>query len=120
MPYPTLSTPGGYRSPPLSVSTKLSYSMSNKAPRGSDYRPDSANPYNPDAMPEDGVGFWTQRDRMTVAVWNETTSGRRGLLFVGGLATGQLWYGSWDAGPRGLVNKCKSSEQGQNAEGFPS
>ena len=55
---------------------------------------------------------------MNVGAWIETTSGKRGVLFMGGMGTGQIWCGSWDAGPNGEINRCRSAERGENAEGF--
>ena len=76
-----------------------------------------SNPYNPDGPPPP-PGFWTQRDRMSTAVWIETSNGKVGVVFMGGMATGQVWYGSWEGGPYGAVNRCHSADRGENAEGF--
>ncbi len=111
------SNPGGYKSRELDLEEKLMHSLRNRASRAPDYKPNLADKHNPDG-PMPGRGTWTQRDRMNVGAWIETTSGKRGVVFMGGMGTGQIWYGSWDAGPNGEINKCRSAERGENAEGF--
>jgi hypothetical protein len=111
------SNPGGYKSRQLVLEEKLMHSLTNRASRAPDYKPNLADPHNPDG-PRPGRGTWTQRDRMNVGAWIETTGGKRGVLFMGGMGTGQIWYGSWDAGPNGEINRCRSAERGENAEGF--
>ena len=118
MPYPIGSTPGGYQSPKLSPTPLLDHDISERSPRDGDYRPDPYNRYNPDIVPVNGQGFWTQRDRMSTAAWIQTSSGKAGILFMGGMATGQIWYGSYDNGPDGATNRCKSADRGENAAGF--
>jgi hypothetical protein len=93
------------------------HSIDARASRASDYQPNLADPYNPDGPPPP-PGFWTQRDRMNAIAWIETASGKRGFLTMGGMATGQVWYGSWDAGPNGEINHCQSAPRGENAAGF--
>lgn len=115
------TNPGGYQSPQLRVVQQLMHSQHARASRHGDYKPDLSNPYNPDGpQPAPGymTGTWTQRDRMNAVAWIETTSGKRGYLTMGGMGTGQIWYGSYDAGPSGAYNKCKSADRGENAEGF--
>ncbi len=108
---------GGFGSPQLSVTERLMHSQWARASRASDYRPNLSDPYNPDG-PMPPPGTWTQRDRMNTIVWIETASGKRGFLTMGGMGTGQIWYGSWEAGPNGEINYCQSADRGENAEGF--
>jgi hypothetical protein len=117
-PYPTTADPGGYSSPELTVTALLDHSIQDRSPRVGDYKPDPYNQYNPDIHPSGGNGFWTQRDRMNVAAWIETTGGKRGILFMGGMATGYVWYGNFAYGPNGTSNPCRSAERGENAEAF--
>ncbi len=117
-PYPTMSDAGGYQSPRLSVTPLLDHSQTQRSQRAGDYRPNELDPYNPDMFPSGGQGYWTQRDRMSVAAWIETARGKVGIVFMGGMATGQVWYGSWDAGPHGETNRCRSADRGENAVGF--
>ena len=118
LPFPTSSTPGGYQSPKLAPTPLLDFDLSNRSPRAPDYRPDPYNAYNPDIWPSGGVGYWTQRDRMSTATWIETSKGKTGVLFMGGMGTGQIWYGSYDNGPDGAINRCQSANRGENAAGF--
>ncbi len=69
-----------------------------RTPRAADY--DVAR--NPDGTPDtagtlapvDGVGFWTELDETTGAVFVRTGSGdRSALVYTGGQATGLVWYG---------------------------
>ena len=115
---PVPTTAGGFNSVPLSLQTTMCYSISNKMPRVGDYIPDRTNPYNPDLEPVAGTGYWTQVDRCDVAVKIETLSGKRGLVFMCGFGTGQIWYGHYSAGPNGAVDPCNSSTRGENAQGY--
>jgi hypothetical protein len=117
LPWNAISHNGGFNSAPLAVSPRLSHAIDNPASRASDYRPHIENPSNPDG-PLPPPGRWTQRDRMNVFTWIETTSGKRGVVAMGGMATGQVWYGHFSSGPGGAVNECQSAERGENADTF--
>lgn len=86
---------------PLHAQALISHPIaptSQRTPRAADYRVE----LNPDGSPDTagteppvaGVGFWTELDETTGAVFVHTGSGERtALVYTGGQASGLIWYG---------------------------
>ena len=69
-----------------------------RTPRTGDYQvarnPDGSLDSAGTGPPVDGVGFWTELDETTGAVFVRTGSdSRAALIYAGGQATGLIWYG---------------------------
>lgn len=87
---------------PIVARTLISHSISpavRRTPRAADYEvarnPDGSLDSAGTEPPADGVGFWTELDETTGAVFVHTGSDTRSaLIYSGGQASGLIWYGS--------------------------
>lgn len=86
---------------PLGAQVVISHPItptSQRTPRIPDYEvarnPDGTPDTAGTQPPVDGVGFWTELDETTGAVFVHTGSGERtALVYSGGQASGLIWYG---------------------------
>ena len=93
----TTSDPGS----PISARALISHPISpasRRTPRTADYQvarnPDGSLDSAGTEPPVDGVGFWTELDETTGAVFVHTGSdARAALVYSGGQASGLIWYG---------------------------
>jgi hypothetical protein len=86
---------------PLTARVLISHPISptsRRTPRAADYQvarnPDGTPDTAGTEPPVDGVGFWTELDETTGAVFAHTASGARtALIYTGSQASGLIWYG---------------------------
>ena len=86
---------------PITARTLISHPISptsRRTPRAADYEvarnPDGSLDSAGTEPPVDGVGFWTELDETTGAVFVHTGSdARSALVYSGGQASGLIWYG---------------------------
>ncbi|MEI6253124.1 MAG: hypothetical protein WCP30_09990, partial [Mycobacteriaceae bacterium] len=91
----------GDPSTPITARTLISHPISptsRRTPRAADYEvarnPDGSLDSAGTEPPVDGVGFWTELDETTGAVFVHTGSdARSALVYSGGQASGLIWYG---------------------------
>lgn len=96
-----ISSATGDPGAPISARALVSHPISpttGRTPRTDDYRvarnPDGTVDSAGTEPPVDGVGFWTELDETTGAVFVHTGTGSRSaLVYAGGQAAGLIWYG---------------------------
>ena len=105
---PSPSTPTGPSAPDLPTqATWVHHPMSQKAPRTSDVTP-HGNAGEP-------VGEWNGKDHLTSAVYVDLPD-KHGVVFIGALSTGHIWYGDGADCGHGIADPC-SPFQGYHSEG---
>lgn len=96
-----IGSPAGDPATPMVARALVSHPISptgRRTPRVADYEVARNPDGSPDSAgtepPVDGVGFWTELDETTGAVFVHTGSGdRSALVYAGGQASGLIWYG---------------------------